>query len=641
MGNKIFDHNGPVSESLKMGMDAMGVMGIGINELWNDRDASRELNTYRNFNNFALPVEPVVYPKDPANPTDAEVNDGFIFDAKKKEAFKARHSLFNPYFGVGDNTLYQVYGNTPLLDTPENRDLIRRHTDCSVKALVQQSELGNMGRAIYNYSDFMFCTHLGKVSNNYMITLRRFPYPCGDHINYSGAGDVEGEYNGHAPDIGRLVTWMGTPGNDMSGILKYKVLMPFKSMQAGIQEAQGGDGQDGFLGGFMNLASKGNQQHVLRGSDGGGAIKATSTILSSTKFGSKLAGKMAGPSNSSWAYHRDMNKAYGPVDMISKTHIRQGPEDGGLEFEQNINLTFDYSMRAYDGINTKAAFLDLIGNILAVTYTDAGFWGGAIHGSGAGQSNVFANLPIFNMKAPLSFSGVHDAVLGSLKDIGSAFNNGSPIKGIGDLLNAAKNLGAGMLNAGVGSFLNSMGRPMKQGLDSLLTQAPVGLWHLTIGNPRHPIMSMGNMVLSSVDIEHYGPLGLDDFPTGIKVVIGLKHAMPRDRMMIENMYNSGDNRIYFALGPQAFDIWERAEELGEPFKYAENPTETADGTDNISIGNISSTEEIPQKKTTAQSRWMKYFGTDNSETINNAAKEAHRGSQLKQNKEGSGAQPKK
>lgn len=606
------------------------------NELWFNQEASRELNTYRNFGAFTLPVEPVIYPKDPDNPTDPEVEEGFIFDGRKDgPQFQARHSLFNPWHGVANNTPYQIYGNTPLIDTPATRNIIRSRSDCSVKALVQESELGHMGRAIYNYSDFMFCTHLGKISNNYLITLRRFPYPCGDHINYTLQGDQPDEYNGHAPDIGRLVTWMGTPGNDMSGIMKYKVLMPYKEMSAQVQEASGSDGQDGFLGGMMSLASKGNQQHVLRGTDGGGAIKATASILSSAGFGG-IGQKMAGPSNTSWAYHRDRSKAYGPVDVISKTSIRADGESGGLVFEQGISLTFDYTMRSYDGINTKAAFLDLLGNILAVCYTDAGFWGGAIHGSGASQSNVFANLPIFNMKAPLSLSGLHDAVLGSIKDIGAAFNNGNPINGIGDLLNAAKNLGQGMLTAGVGSFLNAMGRPMKQGLDSLLTQAPVGLWHLTIGNPRHPMMTMGNMKLDSVEIEHYGALGLDDFPTGIKVVIGLSHAMPRDRMMIENMYNSGDNRIYFALGKDAYEIWSKATELGR--------------SENSNTGNVSETANNPgttdqgtQDIQTESSKkyWFKYFGVDNSETINNTSMEAHRGSQMKQNKEGVGAQPKK
>lgn len=609
----------------------------GMDELWLDREASRELNTYRNFNEFALPVEPVIYPKDPDNLTEEEKNY-FIFKESDKTQFTARHSLFNPWHGVANNAWYQVYGNTPLLDTPGNRQIIRMRSDCSVKALVNESEAGHMGRAIYNYADFMFCTHLGKISNNYLITLRRFPYPCGDHINYTLQGDQADEYNGHAPDIGRLVTWMGTPGNDMSGILKYKVLMPYKEMSAQIQDASGTDGNDGFLGGMMSLASKSNQSKVVRGIDGGGAINATRSILSTAGFG-KISNLMKGPSNTEWAYHRDQSKAYGPVDSIAKTSIRSGPEEGGLEFEHTISLTFDYTMRAYDGINAKAAFLDLLGNILAVTYTDAGFWGGAIHGSGAGQSNVFANLPIFNMKDPISLSGVGDAMLSSIKDIGSAFNNGSPINGISDLMNAAKNLGKGMLNAGIGSFLNSIGRPVKQGMNSLLTQAPTGLWHLTIGNPRHPIMSMGNMKLTGVEIEHYGPLGLDDFPTGIKVVISLTHAMPRDRMMIENMYNSGDNRIYFSLGRRAYEIWSEAEELGSGVKNTQAPMELVNVLDNQDVDK--NTQELANEKKIERNRWFKYFGVDDSETINKVSQEAHRGSQMKQNKSGEGATPQK
>ena len=35
---------------------------------------------------------------------------------------------------------------------------------------------------------FMYCKHLGKVSNNYMITLRRFPLPVDDYIGARAEG---------------------------------------------------------------------------------------------------------------------------------------------------------------------------------------------------------------------------------------------------------------------------------------------------------------------------------------------------------------------------------------------------------------------------------------------------------------------
>ena len=69
--------------------------------------------------------------------------------------------------------------------------------------------------------------------------------------------------------------------------------------------------------------------------------------------------------------------------------------DTGLIFEQKFTLIFDYELRSYYGVNGKAAMADLLGNILATTYTHGTFWGGERRLNGASQDNIFANLPIF------------------------------------------------------------------------------------------------------------------------------------------------------------------------------------------------------------------------------------------------------
>ena len=95
-----------------------------------------------------------------------------------------------------------------------------------------------------------------------------------------------------------------------------------------------------------------------------------------------------------------------------------------------------------------------------------------------------------------------------------------------------------------GMFMNKIGRPSVYAFSSLLSGSPVGLWHLTIGNPRNPIMAMGNLILTESTIQHYGPLGIDDFPTGIKVAVTLKHAKSRDAVEISKMYTKGASSIY-------------------------------------------------------------------------------------------------
>jgi hypothetical protein len=74
-----------------------------------------------------------------------------------------------------------------------------------------------------------------------------------------------------------------------------------------------------------------------------------------------------------------------------------------------------------------------------------------------------------------------------------------------------------------------------------------------IGNPLRPIVSMGNMIITSVNIQPTSSeLTYDDFPTNYKVTIGLKHAMPRDKAGIESMMTAGKGRTYWKPSDEDF-----------------------------------------------------------------------------------------
>jgi len=605
-----------------VGSDLQKVRTVYTPEFMWDDEIAHDLNTYRCLNPISLNSEPVF---------DAAAGEKNNFESqpfpKGGNAFEGRFSLFNHTMAVGNNTNAQVALNAPLFDSPTIRTRIRENSDCSVKALVKASEDGKMGRAIYRYSDFMFCKHLGRISNNYLITLRRFPLAPGDHINYT-LPEQAGEVNEHIPDMGRLVTWLGTPGNDMASILKYDVNLPYKEMRAEIQQNNvTADGGSGWLGGLMNIGSQDYRNKTLNGAAGSSGIGFVQKAL--TPFG--VGSKLSAPDNTSWAYWQDKNKAYGPVDAIAQTHIRSGAEEGGLKFEHKINLTFDYELRAFDGINTRAAMLDLLSNVLVVCYANATtYWPGAIRSTGASQSNVFANLPIFHMQSPVSMAGLTSAMVGTIKDIGSVFNNGKPIGSLSDVMNALGNLGQGVADTVVGGFLNTLGRPQRQGFNSLLTFQPTGVWHLMIGNPRHPIMSMGNMIMDSCSIEHYGPLGLDDFPTGLKVTITLSHGMPRDNLKIEQMYMNGDFRIYQPLGNRGYQAWEQAYEL---YSNAEKSSTAIELESSISpsanISNSTETEDLSRNSNIRMLGFRKYFGSTDPINIDKTIKEADHGSEPK------------
>ena len=463
---------------------------------------------------------------------------------------------------------WRIYNNVPLMDSTENRQRIRAHSGCTVKELVNQSAQGLMGRAIYSYADFMYCKYLGRIPNNYLITLRRFPIPPGDNITALGVGSTtkkEGK-NRTVQQQGCLVTWLGTPGNEMDNILKYTVTMPYQEKSAKMQDlsTEGADQNAGILNGMAAAFDKGYRRQYQAG-QGGTAFNG---------FVNKFLPPALQLSNGHYPlHHTDGNKIYGPVDRVKKIYMR-GEE--GIDFKQDITLTFDYELRSYNGINTRQAFLDLLANILNVTYTTGSFWGGGYRGGGMHQNSIFNNLEIF--KARGGYSNFMDAFrkdCSTIKQKASSwlssgnsgmnwsFDSSNPMESlkniasnVSKLLSGAADSFGGMLMSGL---LNKLGRPQRAYADSLLSEKPTGMWHIMIGNPKHPIMSMGNMVLKSTTIQHYGPLGLDDFPTGLRVVCTLDRGKGRDLRDIEALYMHGNDRIYSSMDSKVFEIYTAAQ----------------------------------------------------------------------------------
>lgn len=574
---------------------------------------AEELNTYLNFGVFPSFAETFI----------PYYEDGKLVDAPKDNRFKANagigtpgvRSIFNRagmvLLGSSDGNYnvnvadgnsvhaWRISNNVPLMDSPKARQRIRQSAGCSIKELVTASQNGEMGQETYAYSDFMYCKHLGKMPNNYMITLRRFPLPVDDYIGARGEtpDDRTNQSARNASCIGCMVTWMGVSGNDLSGILKYSYKMPFKEENAEMQDAQmDADQNQSLLNGIFSTFDKTYQKQYMEGYAGEAA---------NSFFQHLGINDLGGPPYKNQAGFMDRTKVYGPVDSIQSTYRR---DEGGLTFEHKISLVFEYELRSYNGINAKQAMLDLLSNILNVTYTTGSFWGGGFKGFAAHQSNIFANLNIFKAKG--GFTDFVDAFSQDLSNFGqtlkSEFGSGNIKETIKQLLNGI----GGMLIAGK---LNKLGRPHKAMYNALLSPAPIGFWHVTIGNPKRPIMSIGNMVITNVTVEHSGPLGLDDFPTGLKVTVELDRGKPRDLRDIEKLYMQGTDRIYSSMSDKVFDMYKNAElykaSRTNPSSY--NP-----------VVNTATVDFEAQKPTVTVANYdsikatmKKYFGTDDVYSI--------------------------
>lgn len=152
--------------------------------------------------------------------------------------------------------------------------------DCSIRELVNLSSVRKsiLGNARYKYADFMYCKDLGKISNNHMITLRKFAIPVGDNIFRSTVTTTaaEGKQDPMSTigDVGRMITWFDTDDNKLSDIMSYEYEASWKKLDAKIQQldSQEDDEGRGIAGKIINNLSPGYNLGTANGINSGGLL---------------------------------------------------------------------------------------------------------------------------------------------------------------------------------------------------------------------------------------------------------------------------------------------------------------------------------------------------------------------------------
>lgn len=418
-------------------------------------------------------------------------SDSSMFSAATKNA---HYSIFNDY-----NVISLNKGNYPLTDYDKesNADIYKFATALD---LIDNPR----GASIFMPRDFLLCARYGLPINR-MITLRRFPFPIGDNIfekNESLNAATE-------PDVARMITYMDQDINKMSDLLKFSYRLAWRELTAATEDAGSSiNGNQTGVNGWME-----NMAKLL--DDG---------TLSSQAVQGEYQLRM-NPLN-------DQNKVFGPVDSIARTWIR----GIGLTNEMQFTIVFDYELRSINGMNQKTLFIDLLSNILACTFNDGRFWGGARIWVGGRPSPFMRKLAFLNQK------NAEDLLNASGIAVKEAVRKLSTPQGALETLRTVVTNG---LNLALGKLLDKVGRPSTMVLNSILKGDNIGEWHLTIGNPLNPIMSIGNLRLTNTEIEFGDRLGYDDFPTSIKVTCTLEQGLDRDRAGLESIFNQGFSRTYW------------------------------------------------------------------------------------------------
>jgi hypothetical protein len=456
--------------------------------------------------------------------------------------------------GTAGDTLGKLAGG--VKEFTEHKQLVENPTASNIIswAIKEASDgTGTNGSAVpYTSADFIWCKYYGKIPNNRMVTLRRYPIPIEDDIRII-------ETKQPLVPTAQAVTWYGADiNNPLKQILNLDWGFNWKNIDADINDVTGNEITIDDLAAAANITDP-TLINILKTQ-----VFASGDVVDLMKisgYDNEIQKYIRGAYGANGPY---WNRILGPVNVISGTEIRAK----GFKKQNDITINFDYSIRSYGGINPKIAFLDLLTNFLSLTHNTAPFWGGGVRyfeqlGVTAGSFGIENEMFKGNVAGGIQ-KGLEDIAttanknLASMIDFANRVKDGNYKRDGADSddysLNAegveerGKFLGAHKANAVEKLVSSKMGNLMKKPLmmRAILDGRAVGEHHITIGNPMNPMAMIGNLCLDSVKLDVGEVLGIDDFPTEFKFTVKLKHGRIRAKQDIESIFNLGNGQMGFS-----------------------------------------------------------------------------------------------
>ena len=397
----------------------------------------------------------------------------------------------------------------------------------------------NVGFQPYSQTDFMYCKYYGKIPNNRLITLRRYPFPIGDSLRLGPPGR-------NAIPIAQAVTWFGgETANTLNSLGVFNWDIPWTSVNA----------VDGVTGQTItgNEITLNELLKLVTGVPKGDQIKSaiTAAYVATVGTDAQMA-EISGYEGKLQDFQKNLydqtsgpywNRIYGPVNVITKSSRRERGVQAGWDTNV-ISLKFHYVFRSFNGMSPKIAALDIISNFMNLTYQDAQFLG-----------QLARYFPKTGVKFDPTTTEAIGNILTSWGTTGAGNNSAEFGTLFANLIGAAKLAGSKIVSDPLGTGLKALQaglmRPDMLGnaipelisIKSALSDRPVGEWHIVVGNPMNPIFVMGDLLCTDVKMAWDDEIGPDDFPTGVTFSVTLKQGKPRDKTAIERMLNHGQTKL--------------------------------------------------------------------------------------------------
>ena len=407
---------------------------------------------------------------------------------------------------------------------------------------------------------FAYLKDVGVFPNNRLMIARRFPSPVSNDLTAVKA----------AP-LATLISWVPNDNDFMDISFGEK----WTDAQGSFEDVLNGIGKDVTLSG-----------------DNAAGMKALGSKFYSGFDVIPLPGLMEG-------LQRQVMKKLGIIDDNDPTILPQGNPNlikeakqrvvitkgqpgSGLMCKFSVKMKVEYEQKYINGIDNTLSYFDLIANVLSFATSDSQFMYNKVYAQGS--TGILGKLINGDITAVISsltkFVGEFtDALLAQAKeiakDIKDSINNTSKTKSSSsskdNTSTGISHLAKETIGAVVGKYKIAI-----LGIIAALTGIPSTPWHITIGNPKRPVFSSGDMLIEEVNLRLGPVLAWNDLPSTISVEFTLTNARALGAQEVFNRFNTGKARSYVRNAPNIVDS---------------SSTSTDDGTlaDNTKTSNLDQT----------------------------------------------------
>ena len=336
-------------------------------------------------------------------------------------------------------------------------------------------------------------------------------------------------------------------------------------------------------------------------------------------------------------------------EAMARKVFAEDRADSGLKCKFEIKMTVEYEQKFIQGVDPGLVYLDILQNILSFGTSEAQFQYTSGFGSGvAGFVNNLSSGDIGKMQAAVTqfinafvqaLYTVGAALITAVTNAGNSTTPPSAALQNPTSYNAASNAAASAGATGQLALLalNAIALTISStvskykikilGILNALTGLPSTPWHITIGNPKKPLFTSGDMVMDNVKLTLGPILSYNDLPSTIKAEFTLKSARNLGAQEIFRKFNSGIGRSY-----KKMDL-----SYVESSSANVNTTSTSNPTSGVSSGSGGTYSHVQNTDPSNQSAQQQNTNTQNQQ--NSVTRQGQSGTTGQLQQQNSGINP--